>query len=235
MQQAPSHLTKEDRILVLKWELLTLRRKQVFDGIEIMCHPAHNPQNEESTHSGTPQTAPISEHQPSATIDPHTKTTKEPPVHPYSNIPEGHFAPPTTKVDQPLSASKGKESTTHTIIPIQNPKIVDKVYQCAMKAHSVTISHEELLSLSPNLRQCHWESVTLKHISTANPETTSANLASDMLFVQFVLNTREKDDKHLNVTPPASSALSMPDPIILYINNLCPGEAQDPNVLIVAK
>ena len=132
--------------------------------------PACSPQNKESTHSGTPQTAPINKHQPSPTIDPHTETTEEPPVHPYSNILEGRFAPPLTKVDQPSSASKGKESMTHTIIPIQNPKIVDKVYQCARKAHSITISHKELLSLSPDLRQCHREQVTLKRISTANPE-----------------------------------------------------------------
>ena len=62
-----------------------------------------------------------------------------------------------------------------------------------------------------------------------------------MLFAQFVLDTREQDDKCLNVTPPACSALSSPDPIILsnlfeqYINNLRPGEVQDPDVLIVAK
>ena len=176
--------------------------------------PACNPQNEESAHSGTSQTAPINKHQPSPTIDPHTEATKEPPVCPYSNIPEARFAPPMTKTDQPSSTSKGKESTTHTIIPIQNPKIVDEVYQCTMKVHSVTVLHEELLSLSPNLHQHHREQVTLKCISTTNPETTSANLASNMLFAQFVLDTREQDNKCLNVTPPASSALASPDPII---------------------
>jgi hypothetical protein len=62
-----------------------------------------------------------------------------------------------------------------------------------------------------------------------------------MLFAQFALDTREQDDKHLNVTLPASSALSSLDPIILsdpfeqYINNLCPSEAHDLDVLIVAK
>ena len=134
---------------------MTLQRKQVFDGVEIVRRPVRNPQNKESAHNGTPQTAPITEQQPSPTIDPHTETTEEPPVHPYSNVPEACFAPPTTKADQGLSASKGKESTMHTIIPIQNLKIVDEVYQRAMKAHSITISHEELLSLSPDLRQRH--------------------------------------------------------------------------------
>ena len=241
MQQVPLHLTKEDRILALKRELLTLQRKQVFDGIEIVCRPARNPQNKESTHSRTSQMVLNNKQQPSPTIDPHTKTTEELLVHPYSNVPEACFAPPTTKVDQPLSALKGKESTTHTIIPIQNPKIVDEVYQRAMKVHSVTVSHEELLLLSPDLHQHHREQVTPKRIPTTNPEPTSANLTSDMLFAQFVLDTREQDDKCLNATPPASSVLASPDPIILsnlfeqYINNLCPSEAQDPDVLIVTK
>ena len=82
-QLAPSHLTKEDRILALERELLTLQRKQVFDGVEIVHRPAHNPQNEEGAHSRTPQMAPINEQQPLATIDPHSKTTEEPLVHPF--------------------------------------------------------------------------------------------------------------------------------------------------------
>jgi hypothetical protein len=234
-------LTKEDCIQALERELMMLRRKQVFDGVEIVCCPQHNLQNEESTHSGTHQTALIDEHQSSATIGPHSETIEEPPVHPYSNIPEANFTPLLTKADQPSSASKGKEPTTHTIVPIHNPRIIDKVYQHAMKVHSVTVSHKELLSLLPDLHQCHREQVTLKCISTSNPKTTLTNLASNMLFAQFSLNTIDQDDKHFNATPPASSVLVSLDPIVLsdpfeqYISNLHPGEVQDLDILIVAK
>ncbi|KAF8233206.1 hypothetical protein L208DRAFT_1268098 [Tricholoma matsutake] len=69
----------------------------------------------------------------------------------------------------------------------------------------------------------------------------STNFAGILPFVHYELDIADPDDKPLYATPPASSAIVQPQPIILqdpieqYINNLGPGETKDPNILRVAK
>ena len=110
-----------------------------------------------------------------------------------------------------------------------------------MKALSVTVSHEELLSLSPDLRQRHRDRVTLKRVVTNSMDIVSMNFAGIMPFAQYELDITEPDNKPLSTTPPASSAVAQSQPIILqdpieqYINNLRPGETEDPDILKVAK
>ncbi|KAF8229250.1 hypothetical protein L208DRAFT_1287589, partial [Tricholoma matsutake] len=121
---------------------------------------------------------------------------------------------------------KGKEPSYHTIVPIQDPKIINNVYKQAMKAPLVTVSHEELLSLSPDLRHM---------------DVISTNYASILPFTQYELDIADPDNKPLYATPPASSTIVQPQPIILqdpikqYINNLGLGETEDPEILKVAK
>ena len=189
-----------------------------------------------------PQPATIDERQPSPPVEQDSEVTNDPPVHPYSNIPEARFAPAVSdKSTGPSTTSKGKEPSYRTVVPIQDPKIIDDVYKRAMKAPSVTVSHEELLSLSPDLRQRHRDQVTPKRVVTNSMEVVSTNFAGIMPFAQYELDIAEPDDKHLSATPPASSAAPQPQPIILqdpieqYINNLRPGETEDPDILKVAK
>ncbi|KAF8240886.1 hypothetical protein L208DRAFT_1230403, partial [Tricholoma matsutake] len=128
-----------------------------------------------------------------------------------------------------------------TIVPMQDPKIINDVYKWAMKAPSVMVSHEELLSLSPDLRLHHREQVTPKHIVMNSMDIVSTNFASILPFTQYKLDIADPNDKPLYTTPPASSAIAQPQPIILqdpikqYINNLGPGETKDPKILKVAK
>ena len=138
------------------YKLLALCKKQVFDGVEILGRPPRTAQNDGIAPSIEPQPATIDECQPSPPVEQDSEDTNDPPVHPYSNIPEVRFAPAVSnKSTGPSTTSKGKEPSYFTIIPIQDPKIIDNVYKRAMKALSVTVSHEELLSLSPDLRQRH--------------------------------------------------------------------------------
>ncbi|KAF8219952.1 hypothetical protein L208DRAFT_1336600 [Tricholoma matsutake] len=110
-----------------------------------------------------------------------------------------------------------------------------------MKVPSVMVSHEELLSLLPDLRQRHREQVTLKCIMTNSMDIVSTNFAGILPFAHYELDIANPNNKPLYVTPPASSAIVQPQPIILqdpikqYINNLGPGETEDPNILKVAK
>ena len=110
-----------------------------------------------------------------------------------------------------------------------------------MKALLVTVSHEELLLLSPDLHQHHQDQVTPKHIVMNSMDIVSMNLTSIMPFTQYKLDITEPDDKPHSMTPPASSTVVQPQPIILqdsieqYINNLHPGETKDPDILKVMK
>jgi len=47
--------------------------------------------------------------------------------------------------------NKEKEPAYKTVALIQNPKVADAIYKRSMKSPSVTISPEELLSLSPEI------------------------------------------------------------------------------------
>lgn len=156
-------LTKE-HINTLERELMALQKKQVLDGIEILQYPPPTMSNEESAPTKTTKTQPEcnNEHQPSPPVKHKNEPINDSPVHPYSNIPEVCFAPTiTNKPDNQPSALKSKEPSYHMVIPIQDPKIVDDVYNHIMKVPSVTILHE-LLSLSLDLQQHHQEQVTLK-------------------------------------------------------------------------
>ena len=145
-------LTKEECINALERELLALHKKQVFDGVEIVQWPLCTVQNNGITPLVEPQPATINEHQPSPPVEQDTEATSDPPVHPYSNIPKAYFTPAVGDTSTgPSMTSNGKEPSYCTVIPIQDLKIIDDVYKRAMKALSVTVSHEELLSLSPNL------------------------------------------------------------------------------------
>ena len=133
-----------------------------------------------------PQPATIDKRQPSPPVKQDSEVTNDPPVHPYSNIPKACFAPAVSnKSTGPSTTSKGKEPSYRTVVPIQDPKIIDDVYKRAMKVPSVTISHEELLSLSPDLRQRHRDQVTLKCFVMNSMDVVSTNFASIMPFVEY--------------------------------------------------
>ena len=67
------------------------------------------------------------------------------------------------------------------------------------------------------------------------------NFAGIMPFAQYELDITEPDEKPLSAMLPASSTVAQPQPIILqdfikqYINNLLPGETEDPDILKVVK
>jgi hypothetical protein len=173
-----------------------------------------------------------------------------PPIHPYANIPEAHIQPVSSTSQEPAvtTASKGKEPAYRTIVPIQNPKTVDEIYNRAMKAVTISISNEELLLLSPELHQKHREQVTPKRITMTTSDDATTNVADIVPFADS--NDSEfpiASTKQLSATPPASSTnasdTSYPvvntftyvlnNPYEQYLNRLAPGKT--PEVLVVAK
>ena len=80
--------------------------------------------------------------------------TSQGPAHPFSNIPEAQYVPPSThNFAVPVEKGKDKEPAYHTIALIQNTKIAEEVYERSMKGPFVTLSPAEFLSLSPEYRQ----------------------------------------------------------------------------------
>jgi hypothetical protein len=77
----------------------------------------------------------------------------QPPVHPFTDVHDAPYKPPH---EQNLATTpkpaKDKELTYQTIAPIQNPKITMEIYNKSMKSPLVTLSPEELFTISPDIQ-----------------------------------------------------------------------------------
>jgi hypothetical protein len=89
-----------------------------------------------------------------------------PPLHPFANIPEAQYTPPSTRnFAAPINkekATKNKEPAYRTITPIQYSRVAEDVYLRSMKAPFIMLLTEEILALSPEYRQKIRDSVTPK-------------------------------------------------------------------------
>ena len=73
----------------------------------------------------------------------------EVPSHPYAKAKDTNYLLP---IDKNFTGKVHKRDY-QTSTPVQNLKIAEEVYERTMKNASVTISYEELFSLSPEMRQ----------------------------------------------------------------------------------
>ena len=104
-----------------------------------------------------PSTSSTATNPPTSTIAPSTTTapesTSQPPIHPYAAAKENSYMPPHERNFG--STAKGKERDGplyHTLAPIQSDKIAHDVFTRTMKTPIITLTSEELLSLSPKVR-----------------------------------------------------------------------------------
>jgi hypothetical protein len=162
----------------------------------------------------TPELSTDSQHPPSSTAKNNsapastpTSTTPaiSPPAHPYATAKENSYLPPHER----NFAGKHKEKdgpAYHTQAPVQKEKIAQDVFSRSMKTPVITLTSEELLSLSPEVRTRWREQVTSKRIQ--QDTNNSTNLFDE-------------------------TAIFLEDPYESYINSLGPGEIPKP--FIVAK
>ena len=139
-----------------------LRKKQVFDGVEITwAAPKHYKAREVPTKVAQPAIPTTSSTTEDTTLK-HTNT--QPPIHPFAHIAEAQYVPPTMRnfAAPADKAGREKEPAYHTAAPIQNPKVIEEVYERSMKASCITLSPAELLSILPEYRQKMCDSVTPK-------------------------------------------------------------------------
>jgi hypothetical protein len=104
-----------------------------------------------------------------------------------------------------------------------------------MKTTSVTVSHEELLSLSPELQQKHREKITPKCVTTTSNEHTGVNLSNAIPFTDSDLPSSELPMPAAIISNDTVGHFTyiLENPFNLFIQKLQPGEQMD--VLTVVK
>lgn len=257
---ASYQLTSDARIAALEQEIYTLRSRQVFDGVEVprrRVGPPRKPGMQDTTppapsaRAPTPSVSapPTSDPPPRPTAnttaaqpapapvnrDAQTKKTDnaEAPLHPFRNVREPVYAPPHERnyAAPPPRLGKDKDVAYRSNAPIQDSRIADAVYNRSMNTPFITISQQELLSLSPEVRHKVKEAVTPKRvIPTSVRETkkvTIEEVDEDPLPFATVAHFANDDDDDF------SNALVIPDPYEVYLGTLSPGEI--PERLKVAK
>ena len=125
---------------------------------------------------------------------------------------------------------KDKEAAYRTQAPVQDPKIADDVFSRSMKTPFVTLSPQELWSLSPEVRQKVRDGVTPKRTTTTDPKEV-------LLAADDCKDLSQEDDLPFAtdpafITPPTGSTI-IADPYETYLSTLRPGD--DPEILTVAR
>jgi hypothetical protein len=138
---------------------------------------------------------------------------------PFTNTKETVYCPPQDKnfALQP-KPPKEKDFAYKTYAPIQDSKIADLVYSCTMKDSHFTISLQELLSLSVEVRQKVKDAVTPKCITTGEKYLLYQDT---LLYMADEEDTLVKITMHLDSLPPGS--IIIPDPFKSYLNLLPTG------------
>jgi hypothetical protein len=210
----------EDRIAVLEREIFALRSGKHFNRADqnSPAPPGRNdPTISKNVEQLTPPTAtsnapraPASTTNgiPSTTADntstsTQSSTTTQPPLHPFAGIKENAYLPPHER--NFASGPKPRDGPSyHTQAPIQNERIAQDIFDRTMKTPLVTLTSEELLSLSPEVRTKWREQITPKRVQ--QPPQPSTKLYED-------------------------GSIVVPDPYETYINSLEPGQIAQPYVV----
>jgi hypothetical protein len=151
--------TADQCIAALEQEIFNLRNaKCTFDGVEIL-KPARankpNPTEQPKVPESTTKPAPPPEK---------PTTTTQLPLHPFANVAETSYQPPhkCNFTTAPTKPAKEKEPAYHYVAPIQNPRTIVDVYNKSMQSPLVTLSPEELFTISPEVRNRLHEAITPK-------------------------------------------------------------------------
>ena len=134
---------EDQEIERLERQINSLKRKQIFDGVEIPRAKYRIPRNEDTASKANTKGA--EEIVKEISNGPITKATMKPvekelvmdsskqsvPEHPYKNIPEAHYMPPNTKnFGAPAEKiPKDKEEAYKTVAPAAEKQLVDDVFR----------------------------------------------------------------------------------------------------------
>jgi hypothetical protein len=275
-------LNAQDRIAALECELFNLRARQpgFVPTIKTRAQRAaarntnrasEEPETTGPTRSPEVETARITEI-PDEPVPRRSPTPEEPvttipnhrqPEHPYRNAKDATYAPPQLRnVGAPVKPTqpvvKKPEPAYRTLPAIHDPSIANTVYNRALET-PFTITHRELLSLSPEVRSQIREAVSSKRTPTKEVGTapnTQVNICQDTALEEEELTEEELTylfpgeaivpyDAEPDVLTLAASTVSanhLPsdaaiagDPYDEYYRTLPTGQAPDKSKLVVAK
>lgn len=156
-------------------------------------------------------------------------TATENPEHPFANVPDATYLPPTQRnVGAPPAKPKDdtKKLAYKTVAPVEDPKIVESVMEKTLRGSSISLTHEELFAISPEIRNKLKELLTPKRV--ADRKDAAVLLQT---FVNPVLPRVEDLIRDGEKLP--RGVLRIPDPFEAYLARLPPGS--DPQLLTVAK
>ncbi|KAI0958351.1 hypothetical protein AcV7_004191 [Taiwanofungus camphoratus] len=148
-------------------------------------------------------------------------TPSAPPVHPFANAQDATYAPSNLRnfaTPPKPSNDKGKDPAYKTIVPIHQPKIANDIFACSMRSPLIMLTPEELLSISPDVRNRYREAVTPKRVS-AEP-VNSAHI------VEITDKDEAKEVHQLSCSGAAlqPGATIVPDPYETYLKHVPHGE-----------
>ena len=261
-------LSANDRIATIEAELFSLRSRNTAHQQLARTRAAQKAKDildkgKENAEAPTPRAArqpsieevPDEDAVPVATTKETTPTPQtiepqvEEPIHPYKKAKDAAYAPPTIRnIVAPVKAPvfpKRNDPAFKTLPPVHDPSIAIDVYKRSMEA-PITITHRELLSLSPEVRSQVREVTTTRRIpNNHNPAVTSQNALhldeetmdklSEGLSTECLLHRKKIFYDCRNGRTPPRDAIIVPDDFERYYHSLPSGEDPDPNRLIVAK
>jgi hypothetical protein len=143
---------------------------------------------------------------PEIIVTPPGEKEVEAPIHPFAQVRETSYLPPHERT----FPNRAKDTAYHTHAPVHNPAIANDVYQRTMKSPCVTLTPEELFSISPEVRGKVRESVTPKR-------TPNEPVAATHMFTE----------------PSNEKPIIVPDYYETFYNNLLPDKDRPP--IVVAK
>ena len=261
-QQPTYQLSSSDRIVHLEAELFALkaRRSNFVSLVRTRAQTARRAQVELSDEEDIPapkKIAPpkviaqpterelIVDSGPVPIATPHITTVEAKVIvieHPFRNAKDTAYTPPTDGnigAPAPQANKKSEPAYKQQQPAIYKASITTDVYSRTMDT-LITVTQQELLSLSPDVRAQIREAITTRRIvAQGNQEQPSE--AVNFLWVE------DSDDKHEPEIPmiltfaipniqhhvPLEGVIIIPDPIETYVKSLPPGTAPDPDRLIV--
>lgn len=261
-------LSAADRIAALEAEIYSLKAKgqpRKFEGMRTRAQRARGETEEEKNEADEfdrskvePIRKPPTQKVQESTMD----TSKQPsqvegPVHPFRRAQDATYAPPQNRnIAAPMKSapqpSKKADPAYRNIAPIHDTAIASKVYNRVLDT-PLTVTTQELLSLSPEVRAQFREVTSLKRVAKEDQVEKPIEVkygieeveddwlsAEEMEYLYpderplMGKNVEAKSTEAFLVGPAPSKAIYTEDPIEQYYRTLRPGEKPDPEKLTVA-
>jgi hypothetical protein len=155
------------------------------------------------------------------------------PTHPFAPKRANYLPPQDKNFAVPIKADPAYK----TVAPVQSPKIVEEVYNRSMDTSCVTLTPNELLAISAEIRQKFREAITPKRQAPSNPTVVNiAQIQSPQNQSPLPFATIEEIEECARSIPafsPPTDGIVIPDFYETYLNRLAPG--QTPEVFTVAR